>query len=263
MTLGIACPTFANVSADVDPGHVQARQGPGCCRLQNRMAVVERTAPIDIDRPPATVIAGEVVLARWRPSDLESLFATISANIEHLRPWMAFAAHHGRNSVAQFLAASEAGWDSGERFEYAIRNRDGVTQGSTGLMARVGPGGLEIGYWLDARHTGKGIATLAVAALAEAGLELSAVDHVEIRHDEANTASAAIPARLGFRNIGTFAVLEPKAPAEVGRDVRWRLDATQFDASPARSLLNGARAAAAYSETPAARSPSARSRYTR
>jgi len=69
------------------------------------------------------------------------------------------------------------------------------------------------------------------------------VDHVEIHHDEANTASAAIPARLGFRKIGKFAVLEPKAPAEVGRDVRWRLDATQFAASPATSLLNGARSA--------------------
>jgi len=102
---------------------------------------MERTASIEIDRPPATVIAGEVVLERWRPSDLESLFATISANIEHLRPWMAFAAHHGRDSVAQFLAASEAGWDSGERFEYAIRNRDGVTEGSAGRAgSRSGTG---------------------------------------------------------------------------------------------------------------------------
>jgi RimJ/RimL family protein N-acetyltransferase len=160
--------------------------------------------------------------------DLEQLFAAISANIDHLRPWMPWAADHGRDSVVQFLADSEAGWECGDRFEYAIRSRRAEILGSAGLMRRIGSGGLEIGYWIDARHTGKGIATLAVAALTETALELSTVDHVEIHHDEANIASGAIPARLGFRKLGTFAGPEQKAPADVGRDVRWRLDAAQF-----------------------------------
>jgi ribosomal-protein-serine acetyltransferase len=197
---------------------------------------------MEIDRPPATVTVGGLVLERWRSADLERLFAAISENIEHLRPWMAFAAHHGRDSVARFLAASEAGWERGERFEYAILDRRAAVLGSAGLIGRIGPGGLEIGYWIGARHAGRGIATLAVAALTEVALELSAVDHVEIRHDEANIASGGIPARLGFRNLGSVAGPPQKAPAEVGVDVRWRLDAAQLAGSPARSLLDRARA---------------------
>jgi ribosomal-protein-serine acetyltransferase len=195
----------------------------------------------DIDRPPARLIVGEVVLERWRPSDLEPLLAAISASIEHLRPWMAWAAGHGRDSVAQFLADSEAGWERGDRFEYAVRNRTDAILGSAGLMARIGPGGLEIGYWIHAQHIRKGIASLVAAALSEMGLCLSSVDHVEIHHDEANIASGAIPARLGFQNLGTFPA-ERQAPGDVGRDVRWRLNASQFARSQARSLLEGARA---------------------
>lgn len=189
------------------------------------------------DRPPTAVNLGEVTLRRWCTDDLEPLFAAISANLDHLRPWMAFAANHGRDSVARFLADGEAGWESGERFEYAILYREAGIAGSAGLVRRIGPGGLEIGYWVDSQHTRKGIATLAAAAVTASGLALSSVDHVEIHHNEANIASGGVPARLGFTNLGKFPAA-PKAPAEVGSDVYWRLDAAQFARSPARSLLD-------------------------
>jgi RimJ/RimL family protein N-acetyltransferase len=190
--------------------------------------------------PPARAVVGELVLERWRQRDLESLFSAISASLDHLLPWMPWAAQHERDSVAQFLSESEAGWERGDRFEYSIRDQQNDVLGSAGLMGRIGPGGLEIGYWIHVAHTRKGIATLAAALLTELALTLSTVDRVEIHHDEANIASAAIPARLGYRNIGTFPA-KPKSPGDVGRDVRWRLDTDQFATSPARSLLEDAR----------------------
>jgi RimJ/RimL family protein N-acetyltransferase len=193
-----------------------------------------------IVEPPARAVVGELVIERWRQRDLDSLFSAISASLDHLRPWMPWAARHERDSVAQFLAESEAGWERGERFEYSIRDEQHEVLGSAGLMGRIGPGGLEIGYWVHVEHVRKGIATLVAALLTELALALTTVDHVEIHHDQANMASAAIPARLGFRTIGTFPE-EPKAPADVGRELRWRLDAEQFPASPARSLLEDAR----------------------
>jgi ribosomal-protein-serine acetyltransferase len=192
-------------------------------------------------RPAARVLVGEMVLDRWRKDDLEPLFAAVAASIEHLRPWMSWAAHHDRGSAAQFLSDSEAGWIRGERFEYAIRDRHGAVLGSAGLMRRIGAGGLEIGYWVHVAHTRRGVASRASAALTELALSLASVDHVEIHHDEANIASSAIPSRLGFRNLGIFQG-RSEAPADVGRDVRWRIDEDEFATSPAKLLLEGARA---------------------
>lgn len=169
-------------------------------------------------------------LDRWRPDDLDALFVAVSSTLEHLRPWMGWAAHHDRESTARFLAESDDGWKCGERFEYAIRDQRDSVLGSAGLLARIDPGGLEIGYWVHAACTRQGIATRAAAALTEAALTLSWVTHVEIHHDEANTASRVIPSHLGFRIIGTYPK-EPTAPAEKGREVRWRLDSNELPVS--------------------------------
>jgi ribosomal-protein-serine acetyltransferase len=195
----------------------------------------------EIVRPPARVLIGDLVLERWSIDDLDSLFVAITANLEHLRPWMPWAAEHTRESVTEFLAESEAGWERGARFEYAIRDRDEAMLGSAGLMGRIGPGGLEIGYWLDARHTGRGIATLAAAALSEMGLALRTVERVEIHHDEANVSSGAVPKRLGFVQVAAVQT-QSQASAERGRDLQWRLDAARLAAGPARVLLDEARA---------------------
>jgi ribosomal-protein-serine acetyltransferase len=194
----------------------------------------------EIVRPPARVPIGDLVLERWSLDDLDSLFVAITANLEHLRPWMPWAANHGRDFVARFLSESIAGWGRGARFEYAVRDREAALVGSAGLMGRIGPGGLEIGYWVDRLHTGRGIATLATAALSEMGLALDTVDRVEIHHDEANLASGAVPRRLGFTCVRTVET-QPEAPGESGRDLQWRLDKGQFPGGPARALLDEAR----------------------
>ena len=49
---------------------------------------------------------------------------------------------------------------------------------------------------------------------------MSGIERVEIHHDKANTASGAVPRRLGFR----FAGERPdgaQAPAELGIDCTW------------------------------------------
>jgi len=190
-------------------------------------------------RPPAREALGGLALERWRPEDEPALFDAISQSIGHLRPWMVFAADHTHESVERFLSGSEEGWRQGSRFEYALRNPRGEILGSAGLMGRIGPGGLEIGYWVHAAHIRRGVASLAAALLSEMALALDTVEHVEIHHDEANLASGAVPARLGFRELGSFAA-ERRAPADIGRDIRWRMDAEAFAGSPAMALLRSA-----------------------
>ena len=57
---------------------------------------------------------------------------------------------------------------------------------------------VELGYWLDATATGKGLATEAAGALLAVATSLPGMTHVDIRCDVANGASAAVPRRLGF-----------------------------------------------------------------
>jgi ribosomal-protein-serine acetyltransferase len=188
--------------------------------------------------PPETLRAGDGLrLVRWREADLTPLRAAVDASREHLRPWLAWAGDESPGALAGFLGESAAGWGRGERFEYGIwSDEEGVLLGSAGLMARLGPGGLEIGYWVRAGCTRRRIATRASALLTGAAFALPEVQRVEIHHDEANTASGGVPAALGFTCVGTFPRAPAGAPGETGREVRWRMQAPEYPASPAAAL---------------------------
>ncbi|MFJ9815257.1 GNAT family N-acetyltransferase [Streptomyces sp. NPDC101151] len=173
---------------------------------------------------PADVLrSDQVELRRWRVDDIDALHRVITESRDHLLPWMPFAATHDRRQGEGFLAHTEEEWTSGDAYNYAITSA-GVVVGSCGLHRRVGPGGLDIGYWLHHAWTGKGLATMAAAALVQAGGQLPGIDRIEIHHDEANSASGAVARRLGFTEVERVQVPEgPEAPGETGIHVRWRL----------------------------------------
>ena len=79
-----------------------------------------------------------------------------------------------------------------------IQSRGAEVLGGCGLYPRVGPRAVELGYWLAAGHTGRGLATRAAAVLTEVALASPLIDHVEIRCEVGNAASARVPARLGY-----------------------------------------------------------------
>src|SRR5580704_12103333 len=141
------------------------------------------------ERPAEILEHGPVTLRRYRPDDLDAVFQAVTESLGHLRPWMPWAAVYTRDSAAEFLAKSARGWADGTEYGYAIIT-GGVLAGSCGLMSRIGPGGLEIGYWVRQAYTRRGLATTASAALVEQAFRLPGVDRVEIVHDELNIASA-------------------------------------------------------------------------
>jgi ribosomal-protein-serine acetyltransferase len=190
---------------------------------------------VDDPRPPARIPVGDLVIRRWRLEDLDDIQRAVAESIQQLRPWLAWASGE-RSAQAAFLEATTLGWEQGERFEYAIEDPRGGLLGSVGLMRRIGPGGLEIGYWVHSAHTRRGIAKLGAAAVTAAAFGLSWVDHVEIHHDKENLASGAVPARLGFQMIeGVFK--PPLAAADSGHDLIWRLSRENYAESRARALL--------------------------
>jgi RimJ/RimL family protein N-acetyltransferase len=89
--------------------------------------------------------------------------------------------------------------ERGANFIYAMFERDGTRLvGGVGLYDRVGPGALEIGYWVRTAAAGSGYATEASAALTGAGFTLPGVQRMEIHIDPRNAPSRRVPEKLGY-----------------------------------------------------------------
>lgn len=173
--------------------------------------------------PPERMSVGPVTIRRWVDADAAPLHALVLANLDHLRPWMAWIAAEPLSLPERQARIAEwtRRWDDDEDFSYAITDTSGDLLGSCGLHRRIGPTGLEIGYWVRGDRVGQGIATRAVAALTDAAFTVDGIDHVEIHHDAANLASRRIPEKNAFALVGESPD-RPTAPAELGINLTWR-----------------------------------------
>jgi ribosomal-protein-serine acetyltransferase len=179
---------------------------------------------MSIARPTAEIRGRRVVVRRYSLSDAVQLHEAIVDSVEHLVPWMPWAAleplelSDRERLIADWLEQ----WISGEDFNFGVF-RDERLVGGCGLHKRVGDRGLEIGYWTRAPEIGRGFATEAAGCLLEAAFAMSDIDFVEVHHDVANAASGRVPERLGLRLVEER-VDGVAAPAEIGTERVWRLD---------------------------------------
>ncbi|WP_437549394.1 GNAT family N-acetyltransferase [Sorangium sp. So ce367] len=187
------------------------------------------------ERPPDRILTARLTLRAWRPEDAPLIREAIDTSLAHLRPWMPWAVHEPSSveATAALLEKFRDDFTAGRDFHYGIFTRDErAVLGGTGLHPRIGPGAIEIGYWLRETATRCGYATEAVAGLTRVALEELGVSRVEIRCDPRNTASAAVPRRLGYRHVTT---LEANAltPAGEPRDTMvWVQAAAELSGSP-------------------------------
>ena len=172
-------------------------------------------------RPEEEIKHDQVVLRRYREDDLDAIVAAVTDSADHLRPWLPWAENYSRESAEAFLDSSNQDWENGTAYSYAITTA-GALAGGIGLMARIGPGGLEIGYWVHHAYTRRGLATAATAALVEQAFRLPGVDRLEIVHDELNMASGGVPRKLGFTKVGRRTI-DPPSLQGTGVGVVWRL----------------------------------------
>ena len=176
-------------------------------------------------RPAESIPSTDVTLFRARPDDLDELVAAVNSSLDELRPWMPWAQVPATSAtIGAFLTRAVDDWQEGREFQFAIRGRRGqdpeALVGFCGLHNRVGPGGLEIGYWVRSDCTGGGVAISAASALTRAALGLDGVRRVEIHCDAANLPSAAIPPKLGFR-LDRIDTRPPSTPGETDRHMVW------------------------------------------
>ncbi len=157
-----------------------------------------------------------LVIRCYDPRDAPLLKEMVDASLEHLREFMPWTDQEPQTleQKVDLCRRFRAAFDSGESFTYGVFDREERRQlGGTGLMPRVGPGGLEIGYFVRADTVRQGIATETAAALTHVGFEVCEADRIEIRIDPRNEASFGIPRRLGFREE---ALLRRRLPGRAG-----------------------------------------------
>jgi len=151
--------------------------------------------------PPYRIVTDRLVLRCWELADAPKLAEAVEASLDHLSPWMPWAATYPQplSETVALLRGFRGRFDLGKDFTYGIFSKDeSEVVGGTGLHTRQGSDGLEIGYWIRKSRAGEGLATELSAALTRVAFELCGADRVVIRVEPRNEASAAIPRKLQF-----------------------------------------------------------------
>jgi RimJ/RimL family protein N-acetyltransferase len=174
------------------------------------------------DGPPAPyrIETERLVIRCYDPRDAPLLKDAIDSSLEHLRPWMPWVENEPQTieEKVELVRYFRSNYDTGENFTCGIFSADEAELiGGTGLHQRLGPGGLEIGYWIRASATRHGFVTESTAALTRVGFEVCEADRIEIRIEPGNEASFGVPRKLGFTEEAT---LRRRLPGRAGGPLR-------------------------------------------
>ncbi len=148
---------------------------------------------------PDPLEAEGLVLRHVRLCDLDVLHEAVIRNREYLRPWVGqwilrepVSREARRHQIEEWIQEYPTGRGRN------IIAENGEFRGMAGLHDRNGPRDVEVGYWVDEIHQGRGVATRATRALTRLALAHPDVDRVVLRHLVDNQPSRRIPEKLGF-----------------------------------------------------------------
>lgn len=189
---------------------------------------------------PYRIETERLVIRCYEPRDAPLLKEATDASLDHLREFMPWSHQEPRplEEKVELMKLFRAEFDLRQNFTFGIFAADeSELLGSTGLHPRIGPRGLEIGYWVRASATRQGIATENAAALTRVGFEVCGADRIEIRVEPRNVASAGIPRKLGFTEEVTLRRRLPAPEGEPLRDLTiWTMFREDFDPALAPGL---------------------------
>lgn len=136
-------------------------------------------------------------------TDAAAVFALIEENRAHLDKWLRWSARvRTADDVAAMIARFQAKQREGDGFHWGIWQHEALAGGVICHYINRADQNAELGYWLGAGHTGRGLATRATAMAVEHLLRVVTLHRVEMICGVANTRSRAVAERLGFTNEG-------------------------------------------------------------
>ena len=158
---------------------------------------------------PHTIRTERLLLRPFGAVDAPALLPVLEASQDPLSRWIPERVWRPvpLPELAVRLDGFAAAFAADLEWRYAILSPDGRSMlGEVDLFSRAAGGRVpypeadraEIGYWLRADMSGRGLATEAARAMLEVARSLPRFTQVVIRCDELNAPSCAVPARLGF-----------------------------------------------------------------
>ena len=167
------------------------------------------------------------LVAAAEPDGDEFLRAVIESKVELMR-WMEWCrADYSQADVQRWFAQADQMWASKTAFPMLIKStEDGSILGGTGLhdVMLYGKREAELGYWVRARARGRGVASIAIRAIAAFAFnELKLVRaSMRIRIDNRASRRAAERAGASFEGVTRHGIVHGDA----------RFDAAQYSLLP-------------------------------
>lgn len=193
-------------------------------------SAIDRCETRAVAAMPDILKASPLMLFRWRREDVDDVLDAVRLSFAELRQWMDWAqTMPTRVEQRAVLAQGNAAFDAGTDFGFVFRETTtGTLVGVGGVHRRVGPGAVEIGYWVRTDRHNRGYATRAALVMTDAAFAyLEDVDRIEIHMDCANLASARVPEKLGYRLLHTEK-REKLAVAHTGEAFVWQTTRTEW-----------------------------------
>jgi ribosomal-protein-serine acetyltransferase len=134
-------------------------------------------------------------------SHAEPLFTLMEQNRERLEPRIPFLdSQRSVEDVRRFIHAGLERFGAERGFSAGIWLRGELT-GWIGMRVHEDGYGT-LGYWIDGRHEGKGLATRAVSVAVAYAFEILGLPRIEIRCEPDNAPSIGVAERCGFVREG-------------------------------------------------------------
>lgn len=145
----------------------------------------------------------KIELRPYVEKDAEELFAAVTANFEHLRPFLHWVTpDYSLEGARRFIEQSQKETAEKKRQGFGIFYNEKLV-GSIGFVNFSWDSRrTEIGYWIAKDFEGKGIITKSCMTLINYAFDELELNRIEIRFATENIRSCGIPERLGFKLEG-------------------------------------------------------------
>ena len=147
---------------------------------------------------PITLTGNGVILREWRPDDLDDLVELLDE--PDVARWTPITSPFDVEAGIAYLHRAHQGRTTGQRIQLAVTTDGGRPLGEVLLFGHNAQRSeAELGYLMGAAHRGRGLASRALALLAEYAESKLTLSRLLLRIAPGNTPSRAVARRCGFR----------------------------------------------------------------